>query len=227
LAEDAEAALEFDAGGIVSHLIVRAGRVAACGLGRLPDAQVGLMWSAQDAVRLALGTLAGNAAMIATRLHDAGSSNQLTPVPPMGLMDRPEVQDLPKIQGASLRVQFLHPGGPFGECAYLLDFTDGRISAERLATAAVADVGVRVPYRAMALVRAGRISILEALAEGEIRGDIAPMASLAAILEGDEFAALMAPTANTALQLATLGDLRRDPVFQRVFGDLMAHTVTP
>ena len=79
----------------------------------------------------------------------------------------------------------------------------------------------------MALVFAGRMSILEALAVGEIAGEIAPMASLAAILEGEEFQALMAPLAETALALATLGDLRADPVFQLAFSSLMAETEMP
>jgi hypothetical protein len=227
LGDDRAAEFELVAGEVRSHLVIDAGRVVAFALGERPGAEIGLHWSAQNAMRFAWGTLSGTDAMVRTTMAVPASGAGGAPLPPVGLTARPEAAALPMLFGATLRTQFVHPGGPFGEFTWVLDFDEGRIAGEGYGSAPDADVVVKVSYRNMALTRAGEMTTLEALAGGEIGGDLAAMATLAAILESAEFQAVMLPTAGHCLAIATLGELRSDPAFQAGFARVMDETVLP
>ena len=229
LSEDRTGSFEFVAGGTCSHLVIEAGRVVEFASGGLPTADIGLAWSSEDAVRIAWGTVSGTEAMAATTMSVPASGAEFVgPPAPLGLMTRPEVDALPELFGASLRAQFVHPGGPFGEFGRVLDFAEGRIVDEQWGFAPTCDVMVKVSCRGNALVGLGRQSILEALEDGgEIGGDLAAMATLAAILETGECQALMRPGAGRLLALATLGELRADRVFSEGFARVMAETELP
>jgi hypothetical protein len=69
--------------------------------------------------------------------------------------------------------------GPFGDVDYVHHFFDGRLVEERLGSLHERDVVVSMTYRAMALVRAGEWSVIEALEGGSVVGDLGPLAALA------------------------------------------------
>ena len=83
---------------------------------------------------------------------------------------------------------------------------------------------VTLPYQAIASVFADRISVLEAVAGGELAGELAALAALAGVFEGDEFRALMARSAPCALALVALGDLRTSPEFVSALAYVVATT---
>ena len=128
-------------------------------------------------------------------------------------MCRPELDALPVVAGASLRVQYRYRAGPFGDVNHVLSFENGRLVEENLGVAVDPDVEVDVTYRAMALVRGGEMTILEALENGSLRGDLGPLATLAGISESDEFRAVELASGRHALALAVLGELDLDPAY--------------
>ena len=229
LTGDGTFGFEFDAGGIRSHLVIDAGRVRVFDEGRFPAADIGLAWCAQDAVRIAWGTIPATEAMARTTMSVPASGARYGGLPaPLGLLARTEADALPELLGASLRVQFVHPGGPFGEFGRVLDFSEGRLVAEQFGLAPEFDVMVKVSLRDTALIGAGHLSVLQALERGgEIAGEIAALATLAAILESPEFKALMLPGVPRCLAMATLGELRADPAVRDGFASVMADTELP
>jgi len=225
LRDDESLVAEFDAGGRSSHLVVDEGRVLGWRPGPARRADVRLRWTAADANRLAWGTLAGAAAMAATRVVDANGPGGSMSAPPMGLAARDRTH-LPPMFGATMRVQLMLTDGPFGPFQYAFELVDGVPVRERFG-AALADVVITLPYRTVALVFAGRISVLEAIADGEIAGELAALAALAGVLEGDELRAHMARLAPAALALTTLGELRASSKFEAAFARVMAGTALP
>jgi hypothetical protein len=185
---------------------------------------VRLCWSRGDAQRLAVGALSGTRAMAATRIADASRRTPELSLPPMGFVHAASAVEIPTMLGASLRAQFATTDGPFGAFSYVLELVDGVPSHEAFATAATADVVVTLPYQAIASVFAGSISVLEAIARGEVAGELAALAALAGVFESDEFRALMAQSAHTALTLAALGDLRTAPAFQLALAHVVSAT---
>ena len=110
----------------------------------------------------------------------------------------------------------------------MLDFSEGRLVAEQFGLAPEFDVMVKVSLRDTALLGAGQLSVLEALERGgEIAGDIAALATLAAILESSEFKALMLSGVSRCLAMATLGELRADSALRDGFARVMANTELP
>ena len=88
------------------------------------------------------------------------------------------------------------------------------------------DVVVHVPYHAIAPVRAGEWTILDAMENGTIEGEIGPMAMLAGILEHPAFQAAERATTRHASALAGLGTLDADPDVERALTDLASATDT-
>jgi hypothetical protein len=76
------------------------------------------------------------------------------------------------------------------------------------------DVRVVVSYRAMAEVRNGSITIIEALGTGSVDGKIGPMALLAGVSEGPEFHHAEEQGGPAGLALATVGELREVAAFR-------------
>jgi hypothetical protein len=82
-------------------------------------------------------------------------------------------------------------------------------------------VRVEVTYRAMARVRDGSITIIEALEDGSIDGKIGPMALLAGVSESREFQRAERAGGPAGQALATLGELREVPAFREACAALV------
>jgi hypothetical protein len=186
---------------------------------------VELRWSIPDARRILGRELRGDDAILATTVV-AGTEDgaYVGPPAPLNLLCRPELRAMPRVPGATLAVQYHYRRGPFGDISHVLHFEDGRPVEEHLGEIQQPNVVVDVTYRAMAEVRAGEKSILEALEGGAIRGDIGPLAALAGIVEGAEFHAGEVATGRHALALAVLGELDCDPAFAAAMGALASRT---
>lgn len=200
--------VNFEAGGDTWHLTISSGSVEV-GDGLIADPDVALRWASDDAAAIAQGDLAGNGALLrTTAIASDADGTYVGPPAPLNLGSRPELDAMPRIPGANVTVKYLYRNGPFGDMSYVLAFVDGRLEYEGLRERGPADVVVDVSYRAMAAVRAGEMSILEALVDGSITGDEGSMGLLAGISESREFHAAELATARHAFALATLGELR-------------------
>jgi hypothetical protein len=143
---------------------------------------------------------------------------------PLNLLRRPELRAMPRVVGATLDVQYHYRRGPFGDVSHVLRFEEARPVDERLGEIERPDAVVDVTYRAMAEVRAGEKSILEALEGGSVQGDIGPLAALAGIVESADFHAAEVATGRHALALAVLGELDSDPAFAEAMTSLALRT---
>ena len=61
-----------------------------------------------------------------------------------------------------------------------------------------------MPYRAVPLVRSGACTIIDALADGTLNGDLGPLALLAGILESPEFHAAEVATGGRVVRHGTI-----------------------
>jgi len=191
------------------HVVVRDGVVVAAGSGEIEHADLAVSWDRDDAASIAAGHLAGNAALLRTTVHAPGDDGSYVgPPAPLNLRARPEINALPRIPHADVTVQYRYRNGPFGDVAYSLTFVDGRLELEQLAESDDADVVVEVSFRAMAEVRAGEMSILDAIADGTVQGDEGALGLLAGISESREFHRAELATGRHAIALAALGELR-------------------
>lgn len=226
---DPSASFELAVDGSASHLVVDAGRVTALGPGARPDADLRLSWSADDAMRIAWGLLDGTEAMARTTARGPDPAVAPGPPAPDGLTRRAGADALPRQLGVTIRVQFVHPGGPFGTCAWILDLDDGRIRHEgfEMHGPEAVDVTVTVTYENVVRIRNGWCTTLEALQGGAIDGDIGAMIALAGILETPEFDALLRVTGEETRLLGVFAALRRDPVAAAAFDTVMRDTKLP
>lgn len=125
--------------------------------------------------------------------------------------------------GATFDVQCAFRSGPFGDVDYVIDFRDGRVDSDRLERLDDPTVAVEVSYRAMARVRAGETTILEALEDGRVTGEVGALAMLAGISESPEFEAAQIATGRRV----RAGDprrARRHPRVRGVLADLAIRT---
>jgi hypothetical protein len=204
--------LQFVAGDSVWHLVAEEGGPVDFGPGEVSEPDGVLRWSVEDAGRIWQRDLVGNDALAATTITTTSSDGEYVGVPaPMDLISRPELDAVLEVPDVTLGVQYTFRNGPFGDVTYVLDFVDGRVVDQRLDTLDDPDVGVDVSYRAMAQVRAGTLSILEAIEHGNVTGRVGPMALLAGISESPEFHAAEQATGTHALALATMGELWAQP----------------
>ena len=206
--------VQFDVEGERFFVSVAEGSVESFELGDVADPDVTVRQPAEVAARVWAGVVREDEAMRATTIvMDEGGVPWVGPPTPADLLAHPEVQHLPAVPGASVLVAYRFPGGPFGTVSHWVRFEDGRPAADGFGTAIKADVRVQVPYSTIPLVRAGELSMLEALEQGAVDGDLGSLAVLAGIHESPEFQnaerALVRPT----LGLATLGLLWASPAW--------------
>lgn len=221
--------LRFTVEDVCAHLVVAEGRVESCGLGDLNDVHATVAWSRRDLWTIVRAGLDGNAALALTTVTAPlpdGSTYVGLPAP-MNLLCRPELTEMPVIRGASLVVHYRFTNGPFGDVDYAVAIRDGHHAEEELTAPPDPDVAVTVTYRAMAEVRAGRRTILDALTNGELHGSYGSLATLAALLESPQYMAAMVATGSHADDLATLGELRADSGLRDRTRRLMANTTGP
>ena len=213
--------LQFDAG-TRWGLVVEDGRVVTWEPGELPDAEAELRWSPEDAAAVLSGQLEGEEAYRRTTMAErAKAGDYVGPPPPMDLAEREELEALPLLPDATVLTQYRFRSGPFGTVDYWIRLEDGKVTGMGLGTADEPDVRVEVSYRAMAKVRNGSISIIEALEDGSVDGKIGPMALLAGVSESREFQRAERAGGPGADALATLGELREVPAFREACAALV------
>ena len=213
--------LQFDAG-TRWGLVVEDGRVVTWEPGDLPGAEAELRWSPEDAAAVLAGRLEGDEAMRRTTLAEqAGGGDYVGPPPPMDIAGRPQLDALPELPGATVLTQYRFRSGPFGTVDFWMRWEDGRITGMDLGRLDESDVRVEVTYRAMARVRDGSITIIEALEDGSIDGKIGPMALLAGVSESREFQRAERAGGPAGQALATLGELREVPAFREACAALV------
>jgi hypothetical protein len=198
----------FEAGDAIWHLVVSSSSVTV-GDGPIADPDVTLRWSLEDATAIAQGDLDGNDALLRTTViaSDLDGTYEGPPAP-LNLGSRRELEAMPLIPGATVTVGYRYRLGPFGESSYLLSFVDGRVEQESVHESGAPDVRVEVSYRSMAAVRAGEMSILDALVDGSVTGEEGALGLLGGLSESREFHAAELATGRQAFALATLGELR-------------------
>ena len=213
--------LQFNAG-TRWGLVVEDGRVATWEPGDLADAEAELRWSAEDAAAVLTGRLEGDEAMRRTTLAErAAAGDYVGPPPPMDVAGRPELEALPELPGATVLTQYRFRSGPFGPVDFWIRWEDGRVTGLDLGRVDEPDVRVEVTYRAMAKVRNGSITIIEALEDGSVDGKIGPMALLAGVSEGREWQRAERAGGPAGEALATLGELREVPAFREACAALV------
>jgi hypothetical protein len=203
--------LNFAAEAARWHLEIESGRVTSFGLGHLDRADAELRWSMDDARDIVLRQLRGDQAMERTKVETLTIDGYYVGLPaPYDLRYRPELDGLPFIPGATLTVQYVFRGSPFGAVHHVLRFVDGRCVDGAVGFVADPTVTVDVTYRAMALVRAGEITILDALEGGRVDGPVGALGILAGITEDVHFHAAELATGRHAIALSALGALDSD-----------------
>jgi hypothetical protein len=213
--------LQFDAG-TRWGLVVEDGRVVTWEPGDVahPDAEV--RWSPDDAAAVLGGRLEGDEAYRRTTVAEqTRDGDAVGPPPPMDIAERPELQALPSLPGATVLTQYRFRSGPFGPVHFWMRWEDGRVTGLDLGPVDDPDVRVEVSYRAMAKVRDGSITIIEALEDGSVDGKIGPMALLAGISEGREFQRAERAGGPAGQALATLGELREVAAFREACAALV------
>jgi hypothetical protein len=208
--------LQFDGGIATWHLVVEDGRVTSWALGELPDRDAEVRWRPDDAKAILAGQLEGEEAHARTTIAERGPGGEyIGPPPPMDLAQRhAELEAMPLLPGATVLTSYRFTSGPFGDLLYYIRLEDGRVVDMGLGEPPDHDVRVVVSYRAMADVRNGTITIIEALGTGSVDGKIGPMALLAGVSEGPEFHLAEEQGGPAGLALATHGELREVAAFR-------------
>jgi hypothetical protein len=213
--------LQFDAG-TRWGLVVVDGRVVTWEPGDLPDVEAELRWSPEDAAAVLSGRLDGDEAYRRTTLAERTTAGEYVgPPPPMDLAQREELQALPELPGVTVLTQYRFRTGPFGTVDFWMRWDDGKVTGIDFGLAKEPDVRVEVTYRAMARVRKGSMSIIEALEDGSVDGKIGPMALLAGVSESREFQRAERAGGPAGEALATLGELWEVPAFREACAALV------
>jgi hypothetical protein len=219
------ARIQFETGRERWHILIENGRITKWAIGEIAEPDVEVRWREDVAFRILGRELRGNDAMLATEIVDRADGARYVGTPaPLNLSAHAEATLLPFVPGASLSVRYSYRDGPFGTVDYLLVFEDGRIIEERLAAPTDTDVHADVSYLAMAKVRAGDLTILEALEDGSVQGDLGPLAALAGISESREFHELELATGRHAYALGALGLFDANPAFAEAMSELAARS---
>lgn len=211
----------FEAGEARWHLVLERGEVVALAEDGIEDPDVTLRWDADHARSILNYSLQGNDAMAVTTVVEGAYTG---PPAPLNLVGRPELERLPHVPGGNLNVQYLFRQGPFGDVLHALIFEEGRPVAQQLGKVEHMDVMVEVTYRAMARVRAGEITIIEALEDGNVAGQLGPLALLAGITESPEFHEAELASGRHALALAALAHVWRNPELFATMRDLQTRS---
>jgi hypothetical protein len=225
LPEDCSCRLQFDAGGTRWFLVMSRGRVTGFDLGSVEASDVELRWSLRDAREIVARRLRATAALDATTVAASWRDGTYVGRPaPSNLSVRDEIAAMPAVPGATFGVQYMLRDGPFGDVEYVQRFVDGRLVDERLGVLEERDVVVEVSYRAMALVRAGEWTVIEALEGGSVSGELGPLAALAGLVESPEYHDAELASGAHMLALASLGELYADRSYATAMERLAAAT---
>ena len=224
--------LQFDVelpdGHLRWHLAVRDGGLRI-GLGELPDADIELHHSVQHVWQVFNEEVNADDALAGyTVVEEQAGGRYVGPAPPMELGQQRELQDLPRIPGATLDVQYEYARGPFGPVSWYMSFVDGELESMDFGRCNEPDVVADATFLQMAQVRRGDIGILEAVAGGaRVKGAEGALALLAGILESPEFHRAELACGRARSVLAVLGEVSADPAFSAAMDELRSITGPP
>ncbi|MDQ1520482.1 MAG: hypothetical protein QOI55_1555, partial [Actinomycetota bacterium] len=170
--------IQFAVGDDAWHLVATGGEPIELGRGRLDDAVPELHWERADAVRIWRRELRDDEALARTTVTDG---SYVGPPSPADLATRPELDAMLSIPDATIAAKYDFRHGPFGAVRHVLFFEEGRLGRQQWGVVPDPDVVVHVEYEAIARVRSGEWTILDAMENGTIEGEIGPMAMLAGI----------------------------------------------
>ena len=174
--------------------------------GELDRPDIEIRWDWEHARRIFRRELDGTDALSGTTVAERGPDRDYVgPPSPLDLGEQPELDDLPRLPDATISVQYEYPDGPFGHVSFAIVFVDGRVDAMQLGRVPEPDATVEVPFRVMAQVRRGDLSILEALEQGRVDGKLGPLGLLAGISESPEFHRAEAACGASGIALGNLG----------------------
>jgi hypothetical protein len=203
--------------------VIEAGALRRWEQGEVPEPDIEIRWEWDHARQVFGRHVDGTAALAATRI--AAPDGYVGPPSPMDLGEQVELAQLPEVPDATLTVQYEYPRGPFGHVSYVIVFVDGRVEGMQLGQVAERDALARVPFLAMAKVRAGEYSIFQALEQGgKVDGQLGPLALLAGISESPEFHRAELACSRAALALGNLGEAMADSTYQAALDQLAAVT---
>jgi hypothetical protein len=226
IAPDANARLQFDAG-VRWSLVVEGGRITYFDQGDIPDAEIEVRWNRDDAFAIWRRALRDDDAMRATTVVARTIDGTYTGLPaPADFGARPELADLPEIPGASLVAQYCFTRAPFGIANHTITFVDGCVKegSVALGIAEHADVRIQVPYAVIGPVRQGQMTILEALTDGAVEGEMGPLALLAGVVEHPVYHAAEVATGRQAYTLNVLAQLDANERYASALEQLAAET---
>lgn len=215
--------LNFSADTARWHLCIESGRITSFGTGHIEAADAELQWSLADAQAIVSRVLRGNEALRRTTVTVPLQDGRYVGTPaPLNLRSRPELAEMQLVPGATLNVQYHYRSGPFGDVDYTMSFVDGQCTEESLGEIDDAMVTIDVTYRAMALTRAGEITVIDALVGGGIEGPEGALMLIAGIREDPHYHAAELATGRHAIALAALGDLDADERYAKLMAELAA-----
>jgi hypothetical protein len=182
-------ALDEGAGHRRWHQVVEEGHVVAWSPGDVDDPDIELRWGdVEVAAAVYRGDVSGTDALAAVRIVVPGQAEMSAT--PLELADVAELDGLPLVPGANLRVQYEFTAGPFGPVSFWMAFSDGRSTGMDFGTLPDPDATVRITFARMAAVRAGEMTVLQALEDGgQVDGGIGPLMVLAGLEESPELRA--------------------------------------
>jgi hypothetical protein len=193
--------------------------------GELDAPDIEVRWDWEHARRIYRRELDGTAALSLTTVAERGDDRDYVgPPSPLDLGEQPELADLPRLPDATMTAQYEYPAGPFGHVSFAIDFVDGRVDAMQLGRVPEPDATVTVPFRVMAQVRRGDVSILEALEQGRVDGKLGPLGLLAGISESPAFHRAELACGASGLALGSLGATLATPAHQAALDRLAART---
>jgi len=226
------ARLQFEASSAAGPIrwaqVIADGQVVEWRLGDLDEPDVELRLDLAHAWRLAQQDTDGTAALAGVEVFEEGLLGKGIPPSPMDLGERPELDDLPVVPGATLDVQYEYSAGPWGNVSFSLSFVDGKVDAMSLGRIAEPDVVAKCSYLQMAQVRRGDIGILDVLADGgTVQGPEGALALLGGISESREFRRAEMACGRSGTTLGALGELHRAPGYVGCLEGLLAATDPP
>jgi hypothetical protein len=135
---------------------------------------------------------------------EAGDGLVWSPYPPFDIAAPDRLPDLPDVAGATVACQYSLERSPLGDVACLHVFRDGRLEVVETTWHEEADVFVELPYHAYLQMRAGRMTMYEAISLGGLHGHLGRLAVLAGILESADWQLLWSSRQAVAAVLADL-----------------------
>jgi hypothetical protein len=212
---------QFRTEGASWHLVIDEGQVTSWDLGEIDDPTIILRMPRDAALEAHQPDSDGTAVLAACAVVEPDGTETL-PSPLDVLLVR-GFDDLAEIPGADLTIQFHISDGPFGAVDCWWRFESGRSVASELSTARDPDVEIWVSFSAFQRVRAGELTLLDALSEGaRVVGEEGPLMLYAGLQESPEFQAAVRACGPSGFVFRVIGTVRADPVFRSALVELSA-----